>query len=387
MRHGPRLLQRACHVFRKLNGVHNGAVNATFSSEEIGRHGVPSIWAAGMEFRRHASNLPETVVYSGPKDASKTQHKRVTVRELAAKYHRGDKITMCTAYDYPSAVHVEEAGIDVLLVGDSVGMVQLGYDTTLPVTVEDMLLHCRAVARGASIPLLVGDMPFGSYEGSSEQAVTTAIRFLKEGHMDAVKLEGGSRRRVNAVEAIADAGIAVMGHVGLTPQSISILGGFRPRGGTAEDAMQVLHQALELQRAGCFSLVLECLPAPVAAAITKAVAIPTIGIGAGWATSGQVLVYHDLLGMMQHPHHAKVTPRFCKQYAQVGTVIQGALRQYRDEVTGGSFPSIRHSPYKLPEKEMENFVKSLQKEGLSDSIAAVSDTISHPKEEPPTQAS
>ncbi|GFH29745.1 3-methyl-2-oxobutanoate hydroxymethyltransferase, partial [Haematococcus lacustris] len=210
---------------------------------------------------------------------------------------------MVTAYDYPSAVHVDEAGIDILLVGDSVAMVVHGHDTTLPITMEEMLVHC-------------------SYETGVRDAVISATRMLKEGGMDAVKLEGGSPARVEAARAIVETGVAVMGHVGLTPQSISALGGFRPQAQVAEEALGVLAQAQALQRAGCFALVLECVPGPIAAAITASLTIPTIGIGAGPATSGQVLVYHDLLGMMSHPHHAKVTPKFCKQYAHVGQAIQ-----------------------------------------------------------------
>ncbi|CAI5463613.1 unnamed protein product, partial [Closterium sp. Yama58-4] len=197
------------------------------------------------------------------------------------------------------------ADIDICLVGDSAAMVVHGYDTTLPITLDDMLLHCRAVARGASRPLLVGDLPFGTYEQSPQQAVNSAVRLLKEGNMDAVKIEGGIPARVAAARAVSEAGIAVMGHVGLTPQAISSLGGFRPQGRSAASALKVVQHAQALQEAGCFAVVLECMPAVVAAAVTAAVDIPTIGIGAGPLCSGQVLVYHDLLGMIQHPHHAK----------------------------------------------------------------------------------
>ncbi len=219
----------------------------------------------------------------------------------------------------------------MLLVGDSAAMVVHGHDTTLPVTLEEMLVHCRAVARGARRPLLVGDLPFGSYEADTHQAVAAAVRMLKEGGMDAVKLEGGSPSRVAAARAVAEAGIAVMGHVGLTPQAISVLGGFRPCGRSAEEALEVVKRAQALQQAGCFAIVLECMPCAVAAAVTAAVNVPTIGIGAGSACSGQVLVFHDLLGFMQHPHHAKVTPKFSKQYAHVGQVIHKALVQFKEE--------------------------------------------------------
>ncbi|KAH7282914.1 hypothetical protein KP509_35G053100 [Ceratopteris richardii] len=252
---------------------------------------------------RSYSNLPCDTVYGGPKPQDPV--KRVTLRHLASKYTKKKPITMLTAYDYPSAVHVDQAGIDICLVGDSVGMVVHGHDTTLPVTMDDMLLHCRAVARGARRSLLVGDLPFGSYEQSPSQAVANATRLLKEGGMDAVKLEGGYGSRVTAAKAIVEAGIAVMGHVGLTPQAISALGGFRPQGQTSSGAKMVLEHALALQESGCFAIVLECLPSPVSAAITSALKIPTIGIGAGSKCSGQVLVYHDILGMMQHPHYVK----------------------------------------------------------------------------------
>ncbi|XP_074568205.1 3-methyl-2-oxobutanoate hydroxymethyltransferase 1, mitochondrial-like [Curcuma longa] len=318
--------------------------------------------------RRLMSNVPESTVYGGPKPQSPAQ--RVTLTHLRQKHRRGQPITVVTAYDYPSAVHVDSAGIDILLVGDSAAMVVHGHDTTLPITLDDMLLHCRAVSRGASRPLLVGDLPFGSYESSASQAVDSAVRMLKEGGMDAIKLEGGAPSRISAAKAIVEAGIAVMGHVGLTPQAISILGGFRPQGKTVASAVKVVETALALQDAGCFSVVLECVPAPVAAATTSALHIPTIGIGAGPFCSGQVLVYHDLLGMLQHPHHAKVTPKFCKQYAQVGDVINKALTEYKEEVETRSFPSAAHTPYRISEADVENFTKELENRGLNDAASA-----------------
>ncbi|CAA3033432.1 3-methyl-2-oxobutanoate hydroxymethyltransferase 1, mitochondrial-like [Olea europaea subsp. europaea] len=253
---------------------------------------------------RCMSNVPENSVYGGPKPQNPNQ--RVTLTNLRQKYKKNESITMVTAYDYPSAVHLDTAGIDICLVGDSASMVVHGHDTTLPITLDEMLVHCRAVARGANRPLLVGDLPFGTYESSAQQAVDTAVRVLKEGGMDAIKLEGGAPSRIAAAKAIVEAGIAVMGHVGLTPQAISVLGGFRPQGRNVDSAVKVVETGLALQEAGCFSVVLECVPAPVAAAATSALQIPTIGIGAGPFCSGQVLVYHDLLGMLQHPHHAKV---------------------------------------------------------------------------------
>ncbi|KAK6918308.1 Ketopantoate hydroxymethyltransferase [Dillenia turbinata] len=311
---------------------------------------------------RSMSNIPENTVYGGPKPQNPNQ--RVTLANLRQKHKKGEPITVVTAYDYPSAVHIDMAGIDVCLVGDSASMVVHGHDTTLPITVDEMLVHCRAVARGAKRPLLVGDLPFGSYESSSDQAVNTAVRILKEGGMDAIKLEGGSPSRITAAKAIVEAGIAVMGHVGLTPQAISVLGGFRPQGRNVASAVKVVETALALQEAGCFSVVLECVPPVVAAATTSALQIPTIGIGAGPFCSGQVLVYHDLLGMLQHPHHAKVTPKFCKQFGQVGEIINKALLDYKEEVTNGSFPSPSHTPYKISADDVNGFLSELRKLGL-----------------------
>ncbi|KAJ4752477.1 3-methyl-2-oxobutanoate hydroxymethyltransferase [Rhynchospora pubera] len=321
--------------------------------------------------RRLLSNVPENTVYGGPKPQSPSQ--RVTLANLRQKHARGEPISMVTAYDYPSAVHVDQAGIDICLVGDSAAMVVHGHDTTLPVTLDLMLSHCQAVARGATRPLLVGDLPFGSYESSSNQAVDSAVRVLKEGGMDAIKLEGGAPSRISAAGAIVEAGIAVMGHVGLTPQAISVLGGFRPQGKNISSAVKVVETALALQEAGCFSVVLECVPAPVAAAATSALQIPTIGIGAGPFCSGQVLVYHDLLGMLQHPHHAKVTPKFCKQYARVGDVINKALLEYKQEVESKTFPGPSHTPYKITAKDVDGFLKELQRLGLNDAATAAAE--------------
>lgn len=317
---------------------------------------------------RCMSNVPENSVYGGPKPQNPSQ--RVTLTHLRQKHKKGEPITMVTAYDYPSAVHIDSAGIDICLVGDSAAMVVHGHDTTLPITLEEMLVHCRAVARGAKRPLLVGDLPFGTYESSTNQAVDTAVRILKEGGMDAIKLEGGSPSRITAARGIVEAGIAVMGHVGLTPQAISVLGGFRPQGKNVTSAVKVVETALALQEAGCFSVVLECVPPPVAAAATSALQIPTIGIGAGPFCRGQVLVYHDLLGMMQHPHHAKVTPKFCKQFARVGDVINRALLEYKEEVTNGSFPGPSHSPYKMTGSDYNGFFDELRKLGF-DKAASV----------------
>lgn len=322
--------------------------------------------------RGFASVQPENAVYGGPSAPLPT---RVTLRTLRKKYEQGQPLSMLTAYDYPSAVHVDAAAADILLVGDSVGMVVHGHDTTLPVTLDDMLLHCRAVARGARRAFLVGDLPFGSYETGVRDAVGAAVRMLKEGGMDAVKLEGGSPARVEAARAIVEAGVAVMGHVGLTPQSVSVIGGFRPQAQAADEALRVLQQAQALQAAGCFAVVLECIPGPIAAAITRALTIPTIGIGAGPSCSGQVLVYHDLLGMMSHPHHAKVTPKFCKQYAHIGATIQAALQQYCAEVADGTFPGRAFSPYKIPPAEVDALCKELRARGMDTAAAAVEEHV------------
>ncbi|GAU26492.1 hypothetical protein TSUD_361250 [Trifolium subterraneum] len=230
-------------------------------------------------------------------------------------------------------------------------------------------------------PIHVMDEPNSDEESDSRQtmkplwAVDAAVRILKEGGMDAIKLEGGSPSRIVAAKAIVEAGIAVIGHVGLTPQAISVLGGFRPQGRNVASAVKVVETALALQEAGCFAVVLECVPAPVAAAATAALQIPTIGIGAGPYCSGQVLVYHDLLGMLQHPHHAKVTPKFCKQYARVGDVINKALVDYKEDVINGSFPDAQHSPYKISETDANGFLNELQKLGFDKAASATSEAV------------
>mmetsp|Transcript_17937 Transcript_17937/g.23221 ORF Transcript_17937/g.23221 Transcript_17937/m.23221 type:complete len:362 (-) Transcript_17937:286-1371(-) len=285
--------------------------------------------------------------------------KKVTAMSLASKKRQNMKITMVTAYDYPSALHVDRAGIDILLVGDSCAMVELGYPTTQPITLEEMLHHCKAVSRGASRSLLVGDMPLGSYEINDDEALRNAYKFLKEACMDAVKIEGGGIKRAKTVKKIVDGGVAVLGHVGLTPQAISVIGGFRAQGRTAVKARSILDDALRLQDAGAFGVVLECVPAPVATAITETLEIPTIGIGAGPGTSGQVLVYHDLLGMLSHPHHKQFVPKFCKQYANVGQNIMKGLEDFKREVEDLSFPGEKYSPYKMSLDEEAAFKELL----------------------------
>uniref|UniRef100_A0AAV1TDN6 3-methyl-2-oxobutanoate hydroxymethyltransferase n=1 Tax=Peronospora matthiolae TaxID=2874970 RepID=A0AAV1TDN6_9STRA len=278
------------------------------------------------------------------------QRRKVSTLDLGIYKRTKKRITMVTAYDFPSAVHVDLAGFDVLLVGDSVGMVELGMDTTIPVTLGDMIHHTRAVKRGASRPLVVTDMPFGTCEGAPFEALKNAQRLMKEGGADCVKIEGG-KERAETIKTIVGGGIAVMGHIGLRPQHISVLGGFRAQGRTASQARTIIEDALAVQKAGAFAVVLECIPSVVAKAVTKLLRIPTIGIGAGPETDGQVLVFHDLLGMLQHPHHAQFVPKFCKRYADVGEQIRIGLEKYRDDVESGRFSSEAYSPYKMSEEE------------------------------------
>ncbi len=263
--------------------------------------------------------------------------KKVTTRTFRQKKQRGEPITMLTAYDFMTARAVDQAGVDCILVGDSLGMVVLGYPNTLPVTMEDMLHHCKAVARGASTALLVGDMPFMSYQVSTAEAVRNAGRFLQEAGMEAVKLEGG-RERADAVRQIVAAGIPVMGHIGLTPQSISQFGGFVPQGKTAAAARRLLEDAQILQEAGCFSIVLESVPAQLAELISQQLDVATIGIGAGVGCDGQVLVIHDLLGLFD-----RFTPKFVKQYRALHGDIVAALAEYKAEVEARAFPAAEHS--------------------------------------------
>ncbi len=265
--------------------------------------------------------------------------KPVTTRTFAQKKQKGEPITMLTAYDYPTALAVDNAGIDSILVGDSLGMVVLGYDTTIPVTMADMLHHCKAVARGAKTALLIGDMPFMSYQVSIEEAVRNAGHFLQEAGMHAVKLEGGSER-AGAVRAIVNAGIPVMGHLGLTPQSINALGGFGAQAKTVEPAKKLINDALALQDAGAFSIVLEAIPAQLAELVSHKLDIPTIGIGAGLGCDGQVLVTHDLLGLFD-----RFTPRFVKKYTNLHSIIHDAVASYRADVEARLFPEPGHSVY------------------------------------------
>ncbi len=274
---------------------------------------------------------------SNPNNSPGDSRKKITTLSLRRKKENGQPISMLTAYDYPTALALDQAEIDVILVGDSLGMVVLGYANTLPVTMEDMLHHCKAVARGARFALLVGDMPFMSYQASVAEAVRNAGRFLQEAGMDAVKLEGG-RERLEAIRAITSAGIPVMGHLGLTPQSVHQFGGFKPQGRDAAAARRIYEDALLLQEAGCFSLVLESVPAQLAEYISRKLEIPTIGIGAGPGCDGQVLVTHDLLGLFE-----RFTPKFVKKYAALYGEILAAVEDYRQEVEKRTFPAPEHT--------------------------------------------
>jgi 3-methyl-2-oxobutanoate hydroxymethyltransferase len=274
---------------------------------------------------------------------------KLPLPELAEMKRRGDKIVMVTAYDAPGARFAEDAGIDMVLVGDTAAMVMLGYEgTTVPVTVDEMLLLTRTVARQSHRPLVVGDMPFGSYQVSDEDAMRNAIRFVKEGGADIIKLEGAGPM-VSRARAIVETGIPVMGHIGLTPQSATALGGFKTQGKTAEQARKLVADARALEEAGCCSLVLEAIPSAVAARITETVSIPTIGIGAGPDCDGQVLVYHDLLGLTEGH-----LPRFVKRYANLSREIRDALEAYAAEVRSGAFPDEEHT-YAMPEEELAAF--------------------------------
>ena len=281
---------------------------------------------------------------------------KLPLTELAELKARRQPIAMITAYDAPSGRLADAAGADILLVGDSAAMTMLGHDSTVPATMEEMLVLTRAVTRGARRPLVVADMPFGSFQVSDRDALENAIRFVKEAGADAVKLEGAGPT-LSRVQALVGAGIPVMAHIGLTPQSATMLGGFKAQGRTAEKARRLFDDALALEAAGAFALVLEAVPAPVAARITEALAIPTIGIGAGVGCDGQVLVWHDLLGLYEGS-----SPRFVKQYADLATEITRAVSTYVTEVRERRFPEEQHT-YSMPEEELALFEESLEQRG------------------------
>jgi 3-methyl-2-oxobutanoate hydroxymethyltransferase len=272
------------------------------------------------------------------------QDSRVTVPAIRARKGTGPRIVAITAYDHAIASLLDEAGADILLVGDSLGMVVLGYENTLPVTMDDMVHHARPVARAARRALVVGDMPFLSYHLDEAQALANAGRFIKEAGAHAVKIEGASPRRLRLIERLVECDIPVMGHVGLTPQAVGLLGGFKVQGTTAPSARRLIEEARAVEKAGAFCVVLECVPAEVAAAITERVGIPTIGIGAGPECDGQIIVFHDLAGC-----HGGYLPKFVKPYADLHTVIVEAVGRYRDEVRSGAFPAGEHSYHAKPE--------------------------------------
>jgi 3-methyl-2-oxobutanoate hydroxymethyltransferase len=283
----------------------------------------------------------------------------VTLPRLAEMKAAGDPIVMVTAYDHPSAAVAEEAAVDLVLVGDTGAMTVLGYDSTVPVSMDEMLVLARAVRRGLSTPLMVGDLPFGSYEGSNEQAVASAQRYIKEAGCDAVKLERGGAS-VDRARAIIRAGIPVMGHVGLTPQTATQFGGYKAQGGTADRATQIAEEALALQAVGCFAIVFEAVPAAVTAALVEKLEVPVIGIGAGPA-DGQVLVFHDLLGI-----YAGRSPRFVRRYGKLKSEMVEGVSRYAAEVRSREFPADEHT-YGIDAEELESFRRYLDQESLASS--------------------
>ena len=292
------------------------------------------------------SSLPSSHSLRAPDDASRLP---VTLPRLAEKKALGEPIVMVTAYDFPSALAVDAAGVDLVLVGDSGAMTVLGHPSTVPVELDELLMLAKAVRRGLKIPFLVGDLPFGSYEVSDEQAVQTAFRFIKEAGCDAVKLEGGGPTSVARARAIAAAGIPVMGHVGLTPQTATALGGYRSQGRTAERALEVVEDALALEAAGCFAVVLEAIPSDVTDVLMPRLSIPAIGIGAGPAADGQVLVFHDLVGIRQGRG-----AKFVRRYADLLDEMTAGVRAYADDVRSRRYPAPEHG-YSIAPEELAAF--------------------------------
>ena len=283
---------------------------------------------------------------------------KVTIQDVKNAKTEGRKLVMLTAYDYPFGLMVDESGVDIVLVGDSVGMVVMGYSGTEKVTMDDMVHHIRAVVKGCSGSLVVGDMPFGSYNVSTEQAVGNAVRLMKEGGCDVVKLEGGVDY-APTVKAIVKAGVQVQGHIGLTPQTATALGGFKMQGKSAAAAKQIVDDALALERAGVFSIILEAVPAPLGKVIAEALTVPVIGIGAGPDVDGQVLVTHDMVGLFD-----RFVPKFVKQYAQIRTTILEAMEAYRKEVQNGTFPGPENS-FQMSAEALEELTAMIasEKEG------------------------
>lgn len=280
---------------------------------------------------------------------------KVTIQQMQRMKDDGEKISMVTAYDYSQAVLVEKSGIEMVLVGDSLAMTTLGHSGTTALTTEEMIAHIKPVVRGAPSPLIVGDLVFGSYNESVVQAVSSANRLIKEGGCDAVKLEGA---HVEKIKAIVEAGIAVQGHLGLTPQTSVLLGGFKVQGKDMEAARKLLEDAKEVEKAGAFSIVLECVPEELGRAVSKTLSIPVIGIGAGRYCDGQVLVFHDMLGLFD-----KFTPKFVKKYRDVGKDIVEAFTQFKKEIKEGSFPSEENTFGGLSRPESDSLLEEFGREG------------------------
>jgi len=275
----------------------------------------------------------------------------LTIPSLQAKKEKKEKIVALTAYDFPIAKIIDEAGIDLILVGDSLGMVVLGYENTIPVTMEEMIHHAKPVVRASKRALVVGDMPYFSFHLTIEESVFNASRFLKEAGTKAVKIEGASKRRLKLIETLVEAEIPVMGHIGLTPQSIHHLGQYKVKGKEIGEAKKIVMDALNLERAGVFSMVLECVPAQVARIITEKIKIPTLGIGAGPYCDGQILVFHDLVGLSDGH-----IPKFVKKYIDLNQIIREAVKNYIEDVRGGMFPDQNHS-YHLKQEKIEELIK------------------------------
>ncbi|KAK4666026.1 cell wall biogenesis and architecture protein [Podospora pseudopauciseta] len=306
--------------------------------------------------QKHASNQQTRSSSHSPMGTPPTNpRKKVTIGTLRAMHKRREPITMITAHDFPSAHVADAAGMDMVLVGDSLAMVALGMEDTSEVLLEEMLLHCRSVARATRAAFTIGDLPMGSYEIAPEQALETAIRFVKEGRMQGIKLEGG-KEMAPTIAKITRAGIPVLGHVGLTPQRQNALGGFRVQGKTSDGAMKVLEDALAIQEAGCFAMVLEAVPAEVASIITEKLSVPTIGIGAGNGCSGQVLVQVDMTGNFPP---GRFLPKFVKKYGDVWSESLRAIETYRDEVKSRQYPAPEHT-YPIPKDELEAFAETVK---------------------------
>ncbi len=277
---------------------------------------------------------------------SSAERKKVTVADFSKMKNHNQRIVMVTAYDYPTSIIADEVGVDSILVGDSYGMVVLGYDTTIPVTIEELLPVCQAVKRGASHSLLIGDMPFLSFQVSEEDAIRNAGRFVKEGRMEAVKIEGG-REMAHMARAVSNAGIPVLGHIGITPQTATLHGGYRIQGKNADSGERLVEDAKSLEEAGVFGIVLEMITEEVARMITKTVSVPTIGIGSGRYCDGQVLVLHDILGL-----YPRFVPKFAKRYTDLASTIKGAVTEYASEVRRGAFPEEKNV-FKMDDAERE----------------------------------